>query len=455
LQQIKTSLRKGEKRMKKKWTLQIVLMLVLGMALVGCGKAPATSDSAASSTDAPSTVAPSAAQTAAPAADDNEQITLKMLHYAPFSKTILDKFHEKYPNITIQFEQVDSKDYNTVVLSRLAAKADIDLVGLHPSLSEFTEAAKSGALIDITDSPYLTNVNPVAVGQGTFDSKVYGYAQGAYVVGAWYNKDIFAKAGITALPTNWDEFIADSELIKKTGVAPFVIAGKDSWTLTYFFSLQLAMLESQNPGTMKKLTTGEVKWTDPQMVSTLSKIEELSKKGYILKGALGTSYDQAVQAFQAGQAAMWLMGDWALDKFAADFNKFNVGAMAAPFMDEGQKFQTPLVTDIVLSGISWSKHQDAVKKFLEFAAQPENAKLQSTDQKIFSTVKDGTADFHPLAKEWVPLYDTGTPDVSGQMTAGVSAEIISQMQGILTGKTAATAATALQKVQETDNKTAK
>ena len=49
------------------------------------------------------------------------------------------------------------------------------------------------------------------------------------MVGFWYNKALFTKAGITAPPTTWDELLADVGKLKDAGITPIALGGKDKW----------------------------------------------------------------------------------------------------------------------------------------------------------------------------------------------------------------------------------
>ena len=40
------------------------------------------------------------------------------------------------------------------------------------------------------------------------------------VVGFWYNKDLFAKAGISSPPKTWPQFLADVAKLKTAGITP-------------------------------------------------------------------------------------------------------------------------------------------------------------------------------------------------------------------------------------------
>ena len=55
------------------------------------------------------------------------------------------------------------------------------------------------------------------------------------VVGFWYNKDLFAKAGITSPPKTWPQFIADVTKLKTAGITPIAIGSKDRWPDAFYW----------------------------------------------------------------------------------------------------------------------------------------------------------------------------------------------------------------------------
>jgi raffinose/stachyose/melibiose transport system substrate-binding protein len=436
--------------MKRKWLLSLLLVGIVTAMVTGCG-GNNNSDKGASNSNSP------ASSTSSDNEKDKENdkpVTIKFVGWNPINQPLLDKFHEQNPNITVQYEQLDTTNYEPALAARMAGKASIDVIQIHTG-TPFDDATKAGSLIDITGADYLSNLSPVAVQNASFENKVYGYTQGQYAIGTWYNKDLFAKAGITAPPTTWEEFLEACEKLKQSGVAPLVVSAKDSWTTTYYMNPQFAMLEADHPGTASKLKTGDVKWADPQLMDVFKAWYTLNENKYFLDGALGLGYDQALQAFQNGQAAMWIMGNWSIRELPADFDKFELGVFPAPFNQDGQELRVSIVSDNVIAGISWSKHQDAVKKFLEFNAQPEAGQLISENLMQFSTVKGVSSDFNPLAKLWEPLNEIGIPDayalLSGSLVGG---ELASELQKVMFENNKLTPeqfAEDLQKVQNRDN----
>src|SRR5262249_21669421 len=96
--------------------------------------------------------------------------------------------------------------------------------------------AEAGLLKDITpdltanNSAWLNSFSSqAAMDLYKFDGKNYGVAYDWGAVGMWYNKDLFAKAGITDTPKTWDDLISVVKKLQAAGITPFTIGEKDKW----------------------------------------------------------------------------------------------------------------------------------------------------------------------------------------------------------------------------------
>ena len=67
--------------------------------------------------------------------------------------------------------------------------------------------ADAGLLQDITAAVahWKDTVNPGAMSIYQYNGAQYGIPWDMGMIGFWYNKDIFQKAGITTPPATWDE----------------------------------------------------------------------------------------------------------------------------------------------------------------------------------------------------------------------------------------------------------
>jgi raffinose/stachyose/melibiose transport system substrate-binding protein len=143
------------------------------------------------------------------------------------------------------------------------------------------------------------------------DSKTYGIPFDIGMVGFWYNKELFTRAGIAAAPATWTELITVVSTLKSAGITPIALAGADKWPGHYYWAY-LAMRIGGLPTLQKAAVDGSFDGAD--FVAAGTRLAELVKLGPFQKGFLGAAYSspdgQAATMGNAG-AAMELMGQWA------------------------------------------------------------------------------------------------------------------------------------------------
>jgi raffinose/stachyose/melibiose transport system substrate-binding protein len=248
-----------------KFGTKAIACLMSAVMVTGCGSAAATADSAASSAAASSeTAAASAAETssaaassaasdaassetaAAAATDDlssyssDEKVTLVIeatqdgaAHGRVYNQKIIDGFEAKYPNIKIEMNIVPDNQMGTLVQTQLTTGEVPDLLGSNWESSDGLQYDINFYALD--NEPWV----PRLADADGLKLPVNGKLDHMYMLcpeigiegqGIVYNKDIFEKAGITKLPTNYQELLDACEKVKAIGVTPFFIPGKDAWT---------------------------------------------------------------------------------------------------------------------------------------------------------------------------------------------------------------------------------
>ena len=127
----------------------------------------------------------------------------------------------------------------------------------------------------------------------------------------FYNKALFAQAGITTLPTDWTEMMADAKLLKDKGIQPFVYGtGAQGLTAGFYPFYDLSYIMMMLPvADWQKLYTGALPWTDPTIKAQLDKWVSLYKNGYTNQDVLNDT--ESWQQFLQGKAAMTMEGTWA------------------------------------------------------------------------------------------------------------------------------------------------
>ena len=112
------------------------------------------------------------------------------------------------------------------------------------------EQVKAGVLRDIdgvVSAETKTNIGPAGVGAFTRDGKLYGHAQHVSQVVFWYNKELFAKAGLDAATMNtWDGFLAGVKKLQDAGIMPIALGGGDKWPAHFYWSYLVVKLAGED-----------------------------------------------------------------------------------------------------------------------------------------------------------------------------------------------------------------
>ena len=84
---------------------------------------------------------------------------------------------------------------------------------------------------------YNDNARAGSVAAFTVDGKIYGVPIALSQVGFFYNKELFAKAGVDGdhIKT-WDDLLAAVKKLKAAGVTPIVVGGADKWPLHFYWT---------------------------------------------------------------------------------------------------------------------------------------------------------------------------------------------------------------------------
>jgi len=289
-----------------------------------------------------------------------------------FELDVLPKMvNEKFPNIKLEVQKLPDDQYNTSIKTKLAAGEAPDIFRVWPrmgSAASIIDLSKAGYLADLTDLPFQSNITEGARTDMSNDGKVYGITKGIDMLGTYYNKDLFEKAGITEVPQDWQAFLEACQKLLDSGVTPIVMGDKDPWWIQFgAYQLAANTVYSADKDFDLKLQTGEKKFTDETWVAALTKYKELYEKGYIAKNTLGLGGPQATQMFIDGKAAMVFDGTWDFPtltaKGAAEFER---GFFPLPGNEPGQPVWQAVSTAAGWAVNAKTEHLDEVKQVLNY-----------------------------------------------------------------------------------------
>ncbi len=289
--------------MHKSSTLLIALLLAFALALGGC-----------------TAVAPAATNAGggAAAAGSSEPVKLSVIHY--FSDTlgkeamgkIFEGFNAANPGIEAVDNSAGHEDFKTQILVTLAGDNPPDVFSYWAGArTQFvTDGGRLAPIDDFWKANDLDNVIPAGIADGasTYNGSKYLIPMGYHYVGMFYNPKVMADAGITTMPTTWDELMAAAETLKAAGVKPFALGSMNRWPAQFWFDY--LMLRTAGPEYRAKLMAGEASYTDPEVMAVMEQWKTLVDNGYFVDNANAYDWTDAADQVAKGEAAMTLMGTW-------------------------------------------------------------------------------------------------------------------------------------------------
>lgn len=321
---------------------------------------------------------------------------------AAAEKQLINDFNEKYKEkYKVVVEELPSDQSYVDKMKVLAASSELpDIIEGKDGLREL--AIKNGQAIDLTeyvnsDPQYKEDIGEDAIKANTVDGKLYSISNAKQLIGYFYNKELFEKAGVTPAKT-WDEFMANLEKLSNAGVTPIsMMTGENCWATNLLLGAMIGT--SNDTGNTLMKTKYPKTYETQEVTSALDRMKIILSK-YTTKDALGSGYATAANHFLQGQTAMLPNGTW----MAADFTDkdkamegFNDKVGVAMYPNDG------LFTQYEIGYMICSKdkaHQDAAFEFIKFKTNREAQLLYFKTTGTLPLIKDlsDTSEFAEFKK---------------------------------------------------------
>ncbi|GAA0229070.1 extracellular solute-binding protein [Actinomadura nitritigenes] len=288
------------------------------------------------------------------------------------SKTLYPKIAKAYeaahPNVKIKLTNLENEAFKSK-MTALTASGKVPDIFVTWGGGVLKQQIDAGLVKDLTSSAsgLLNTITPVSQKPYQFDGKTYAVPYDMGMVGFWYNKRHFDKAGIKAPPRTWAEFLDDVRKLKAAGVTPIALGGKDKWPGMYYWAY-LAMRMGGMTAMQQAAKTND--FTGPAFVGAGRHLKELVDLQPFQAGFQNAGFDTPggeAASVGAGKAAMELMGQWApaVEKDASGKGLGDdEGWFPFPAVDGGQG----VLTDVFGGGNGHALGKDAPKEAVDFLA---------------------------------------------------------------------------------------
>ncbi|WP_305785414.1 ABC transporter substrate-binding protein [Symbioplanes lichenis] len=307
--------------------------------------------------------------------------------------------------------------YETNAPTKLATGAKPDLATWQPTGSMLALLKPATGLQQLDGAPWLAQQTPAIQQLGKVDGHNYAaFVNVPSTLGIFYNKDVFAKAGITDPPKNFQELLTDAGKIKASGTAPFFGAAGDQWPTQWWPQVLLA--EQSKDGMWDKVNSNELKFTDPPIIDAIKQFKQMNDDGLFNADNKTSKYTESGPALLDGKAGMVLQltSFTSLLQSTADTATIDKKIGWFPISQDGNVATSVPGGDNALVAMKTgdAKREAAARQFLSFWLQ--------TDYKDYLTAAKGVS-----IEPSVPTPD-GVPQVAKDASAALDTAAGSMQQ---------------------------
>jgi raffinose/stachyose/melibiose transport system substrate-binding protein len=377
-------------------------------------------------------------------------VTINWYHIttADNQKAVWQKLANEYmtahPNVTINITVMENEAFKTK-LTTLMQSGDVPDIFQSWGGGAMNAYADAGLLQDITPAlaadggAWANTFSPGALGVYSYKGKAYGVPWDMGMVGFWYNKTLFTKAGISAPPATWSDLLADVKKLQTAGIIPIAVGAGDKWPAAFWWEYLATRIGGQAAFTAASSRTGA--FTDPAFVQAGQKLKDLLALNPFQKGFLGATWGDEATAIGNGKAAMDLMGQWGEGAFNDNSpDKKGIGDALGWFPFPAVEGGAGAATDALGGGNGFAIGKNAPPEAIDFVKYLTRAESQQQCAAAgFCTpvVKGGDAGLtDPLLKQilagagaakYFQLY------YDQYMTPAMGSTVNDSVQGILAG----------------------
>ena len=384
--------------MKKIIAMLLVFVMVMGLVACGASEPAATTEAAADTKPATSTEA-----AAAEGEKKYEGVTLTM--WSMWNSTepqgeVIAKAAEAFEAETGAHVDIvwKGRDINQVLSASLEAGEKFDIfeddykrIGLQYAdfTYDLTEMAKA---VDYDSFSYPALNNQSIAWAGYLNS----IAEQPQVGGIFYDKAAFETAGVTTLPTTWEEFMAVSEQLKAAGIAPLALDATYA-DFTFYHHLVHKLGEAR----IEELSLNGGWDQEPSVAEAAQEVIDYVNKGYLVDGA-PDEFPASENKIGYGLAAMIVCANYVTAEVNNNTQtEVDWGMMSYPAVDGGAANSATYAGANSLAITKYSENPQAAFDFIMMLTTGE------FDQMMADTAKQIPAD----SRNTAPALQDGTVEV--------------------------------------------
>lgn len=232
--------------------------------------------------------------------------------------------------------------------------------------------ASMGIFADLTGKFDVSTYYEGPVASATLDDTLYGVPFGCNCLALYYNEDMFEAAGITEVPTTWDELKEAAEKLTSDNVTGLAFCSVQNEEGTFNFVPWL-------------WSTGATSYeiNSENGIRALSFVKDLIDSGVMSKECINWTQGDVMNQFISGNVAMMINGPWQIPTMREEAPDLNYNVALIP-MDAEYASVIGGENYAVVSG----GNEDGALDFLTYATQEEQVIFMMTQMGYISADKE-------------------------------------------------------------------
>lgn len=325
--------------------------------------------------------------------------------------------------ITVDRQAVPYAELVQRVLLAASSNTMADIVYIDNS--DVAQLADAGFLTSLSDAGIkLEGFVPALAALGKYDGTDYAVPSANNTIALYYNKDLFAAAGVEP-PKTWAELRETARKLTQGQVYGLAFPGINNEQGTFHTSTFVW----SNGGTFEKLNS-------PEVVGALTYLRDLVSDGSVSKSVVTWAIDDARDQFISGRAAMMIGGSWLLPQLDPH-PELNYGVVPVPTPVAGEQVRVPTGGELWV--VSATANAGLAKSMLECLSSPDVLLTYAEGRNNVPALESLWDEFNAALPRMQPFVDSLAGAVSRTSVLGTDYPRYSQaysaaMQAILIGQ---------------------
>ncbi len=392
--------------MKKKLLSAMCTMSLVAVMVAGCGSTATTDDGSADG------------ETAESSSSGTTITIMASQDWIEDAEQDLGAQFEEETGIHVDYQILPADQYQDVLLTRLNSGEGPDIFMAQSGFAIDTTYNVTENAVDLSNESWADSYSVFSAEQTSVDGVNYGMTYydtttDYYMI---YNKKIMEEAGVTEVPTTFEEFEEACQKVLDYGVTPIYEPVADGWHQTMLWTENGQVFDKLDPGIIDKLNNNETTFAENEnMLTALTQINDLAQKGYFGDNYLSDEFANAEGYLASGEYWMSMLKPGAISSIVASENNTagyteeDFGIMLLPICDNQYLNVHPTgPSKFIYSG---SANIDAAKQYLEYITTQESIQYvidNASDVENLPFEVGQTTEYSATTEEFLNSFDDDT-----------------------------------------------